>query len=63
MIATSARRPYPKDTLVIGSLKPDGTLGAVTRMAARLDAAAGAGIKRVVIPSVQRFDLDEKGRC
>ena len=27
MIATSARRPYPKDTLVIGNLHPDSSLG------------------------------------
>jgi hypothetical protein len=61
MIATSARRPYPKSTLVIGSLKPDGTLGAVTRLADRLDAAAAAGISRVIIPGVQRFDVDDSG--
>jgi hypothetical protein len=62
MIATAARRPYPKDTIVIGSLKPDGTLGAVPRLDARLDAAAAAGITRVVIPSVQRFDVDASGQ-
>ena len=62
MIATSARRPYPKDTAVIGSLKPDGTLGAVSRMDARLVAAAAAGITRVIIPSVQRFDVDASGQ-
>jgi hypothetical protein len=62
MIATSARRPYPKDTVVIGSLKPDGTLGAVTRLAERLDAAAATGITRVIIPSVQRFDVDSSGQ-
>lgn len=62
MIATSARRPYPKTTLVIGSLEPDGSLGAVSRMAERLDAAATAGITKVIIPSVQRFDLDSSGQ-
>lgn len=62
MISTSARRPYPKDTVVIGSLKPDGTLGAVTQLAKRLDAIAGAGITRVIIPSVQRFDVDSGGQ-
>jgi hypothetical protein len=62
MIATSARRPYPKTTLVIGGLKPDGSLGAVSRLAERLDAAAAAGITRVIIPSVQRFDVDGSGQ-
>jgi hypothetical protein len=62
MIATAARRPYPKETLVIGSLKPDGTLGAVSKMTERLDAAAAAGITRVIIPSDQRFDTDGSGQ-
>ena len=62
MIATSARRPYPKNTAVLGGLRPDGTLGAVSRLAARLDAAAAAGITRVIIPSVQRFDVDDSGQ-
>jgi hypothetical protein len=61
MISTSARRPYPKDTLVIGSLRPDGSLGAVGRLGERLDAASGAGIARVIIPSIQRFDTDSDG--
>jgi hypothetical protein len=30
MIATSARRPYPSKTVVIGSLNPDGSLGPVS---------------------------------
>jgi hypothetical protein len=62
MIATSARRPYPKDTLVIGNLHPDGSLGAVSRLADRLDAAAQAGINRVIIPKVQQFETDSSGQ-
>ncbi len=61
MISTSARRPYPKDALVIGSLRPDGSLGAVARLEERLDAASAAGIARVIIPSIQRFDTDKDG--
>ncbi|MDB4793636.1 hypothetical protein OAG63_01230 [Methylacidiphilales bacterium] len=61
MIATSARRPYPKETLVIGSLNPDGSLGPVSRLSERLDAAAASGISRVIIPNVQRFDTDASG--
>lgn len=62
MIATSARRPYPKETAVIASLNPDGSLGSVSRINDRLDAAASAGIKRVIIASVQRFDTDASGQ-
>jgi hypothetical protein len=61
MISTAARRPYPKDTLVIGGLRPDGSLGAVPRLEERLEAAATAGITRVIIPSIQRFDTDASG--
>lgn len=62
MIATSARRPYPEKTIVIGSLNPDGSLGMVSRMADRLRAAADAGMTKVIIPSVQRFDTDSSGQ-
>jgi hypothetical protein len=61
MIATSARRPYPKDTLVIGNLHPDSSLGVVSRLADRLDAAAKAGVKRVIIPKVELFETDASG--
>lgn len=62
MIATSARRPYPPKTVVIGSLNPDGSLGPVSHLVERLDAAAEAGMTRVIIPSVQRFDTDASGQ-
>lgn len=61
MIATSARRPYPPKTVVVGSLNPDGSLGPVSHLLARIDAAAAAGMTRVIIPSVQRFDTDADG--
>jgi hypothetical protein len=62
MIATSARRPYPSKTVVIGSLNPDGSLGPVSHLLERLDAAADAGMTRVIIPSIQRFDTDSTGQ-
>jgi hypothetical protein len=62
MIATSARRPYPAKTVVIGSLNPDGSLGPVSHLVERMDAAARAGMTRVIIPSVQRFDTDASGQ-
>jgi hypothetical protein len=62
MIATSARRPYPPKTVVIGSLNPDGSLGPVSHLVDRLNAAAAAGMTRAIIPSVQRFDTDPSGQ-
>jgi hypothetical protein len=62
MIATSARRPYPVNTVVIASLNPDGSLGPVSHLIERMDAAAAAGITRVIIPGVQRFDTDATGQ-
>ena len=62
MIATSARRPYPPKTVVIGSLNPDGSLGPVSHLIERMNAAAAAGMTRVIIPSVQRFDTDASGQ-
>jgi hypothetical protein len=62
MIATSARRPYPPKTVVIGSLNPDGSLGPVSHLVERMNAAAQAGMTRVIIPSVQRFDTDASGQ-
>ena len=62
MISTASRRLYPKDTVVIGALNPDGSLGAVSHLVDRIDAAQAAGIKRIIIPSVQRFDTDSTGQ-
>jgi hypothetical protein len=62
MISTSARRPYPAKTVVIGSLNPDGSLGPVSHLIDRLNAAAKAGITRAIIPSVQRFETDASGQ-
>ena len=62
MISTSARRPYPPKTVVIGSLNPDGSLGPVSRLIERLNAASSAGMTRVIISSVQRFDTDASGQ-
>ncbi len=62
MIATSARRPYPAKTVVIGSLNPDGSLGPVSHLMDRLKAAAHEGMTKAIIPSVQRFDTDESGQ-
>ena len=62
MIATSARRAYPPKTVVIASLNPDGSLGPVSHVVDRLRAASHAGMNKVVISSVQRFDTDSSGQ-
>jgi hypothetical protein len=61
MISTSARRPYPPGTIIMASLNPDGSLGPVSHLVDRMDAAAKAGMKRVIIASAQRFDTDSTG--
>lgn len=63
LIATAAGAEYPADTIILGRLQPDGSLGAVDRMPERLQAAAAAGAKRVIIPHLQRFEsIGQKGR-
>ncbi len=61
MITTSARRKFPDNTIVIASINPDGSLGAVPKLQARIQAAAMAGYKTVVIANLQRFDTGPAG--
>lgn len=61
MIATASDVVFPKDTVIIGSLNPDTSLGPVSGMTSRLDSAAAAGMKRVVIPNLQRFEKSPSG--
>ena len=56
MIASAAGVAYPADTAVIADLNPDGSLAPVPQMSARIDAAARAGLKKIVIASVQPFE-------
>jgi hypothetical protein len=60
-IATASRTAYPSTTAVLGRLNPDGSLGLVFHLAARVEAAAAAGMKRVIIPNLQRFEVNEQG--
>ena len=63
LIATASGVDYPVDTVIIGRLHPDGSLGAVDRIAERLQMAATSGAKRVIIPHLQRFENSaQKGR-
>jgi hypothetical protein len=61
MIATAGNAAFPSDTIVLGRLNPDGSLGLVGHLAARVEAASAAGIKRVVIPNLERSEVTSKG--
>ncbi|GAB4247955.1 MAG: hypothetical protein OHK005_14370 [Candidatus Methylacidiphilales bacterium] len=56
MIAAASGTTYPDKTVVLGGLNPDGSLGLVSGLNKRLEAAAQAGMRRVVIPKVQSTD-------
>jgi len=60
LIATASRMVYPPDTVVLGRLNPDGSLGLVARLAERVEVAAASGMKRVIIPNMQRFEVNEQ---
>ncbi len=62
LVATSAGLDYPQDTLVLGFVLPDNTLGPVTSIRQRLESAAAAGVRRVVIPEAQKVEMDSFGR-
>jgi hypothetical protein len=62
MIASASGTPFPADTVVIADLSPDGSLAPVPHMAARIEAAGAAGLKRIVIPAVERFEADSDGQ-
>lgn len=61
LIATASGVDYPQDTVVLGRLNPDGSLGLVIDAASRVKTAAAAGIKRVVVSNLQRFEVSGQG--
>ncbi|MDD5260782.1 MAG: hypothetical protein PHD76_02940 [Methylacidiphilales bacterium] len=63
LMATASDSVYPQNTVVLGRLNPDGSFGSVRHLASRVEAAAAAGIKRVVIPNLQRFETTEQGEA
>jgi hypothetical protein len=46
------------DTAMTGGINPDGTIGPVGGIPHKIEGAAEAGKKRVIIPAMQRFDVD-----
>ena len=49
-------RDFPEDCAVTGAIMPDGTIGGVGGIAAKLRAAARSGIRRVMIPTYLRIE-------
>lgn len=54
-------KTFPSDFAMTGTIMPDGTVGLVGGVAAKLKAAAAKGIKRACIPAFQRFEEQEDG--
>jgi hypothetical protein len=54
-------RDFPQDCAVTGAIMPDGTIGGVGGIAAKLRAAARAGVRRVLIPTYLRFEREPGG--
>lgn len=48
----------PTDLAMTGTINPDGSIGAVSGIPHKLDGAAKAGMKTVLIPAGQRTDVD-----
>ena len=61
LIATAANVPFPQDATILGSLNPDGALGPVSNICKRIEAAKSAGLKRLFISNLQRFDVTPEG--
>lgn len=53
-------KAFPSDCVMTGTIMPDGTVGCVGSVAAKMRAASKAGAKRVMIPAYLRFESDAK---
>lgn len=53
--------PLPNDFAMTGTILPDGTIGVVGGVPAKMRAAAKAGVKRIFIPAFLRFEKNQKG--
>ena len=51
-------RAFPADCAATGAIMPDGTIGGVGGIAAKIRAASKAGIRRVFMPAYLRFERD-----
>lgn len=60
ILAALVGTELPNDFAFTGTILPDGSIGRVDGIAAKLTAAKAAGIRRVVIPAFLRFEQDTK---
>lgn len=51
-------KKFPDDCAMTGAIMPDGAIGAVGGMALKMQGAAKAGLKRVLVPAYLRFEKD-----
>jgi hypothetical protein len=61
LIATATDTLLPQDTTIMGSLYPNGGIGPVSHITQRIEVAAAAGIKRLVLSNLQRFEVSKAG--
>lgn len=60
MLAMTAGVPMLPDTTMTGTINPDGSIGLVGGIPAKLRAAKAAGMKKVLIPSSGTISIDPK---
>jgi hypothetical protein len=58
ILAAMDGRQLPADFAMTGTIMPDGTIGLVGGVAAKIRAAAKAGVRRVLLPAYLRFEQD-----
>lgn len=61
LIATASNIPIPKDVIIMGCLYPDGSIGPASQILKRIETAAASGIKRVIVPNLQHFEISSNG--
>lgn len=59
ILSSLDERTFPADCAATGAIMPDGTIGVVGGIAAKIQAAAKAGIRRVFVPAYLRFETDD----
>lgn len=62
LMAAAGGAPYPADLAIVAGLNPDNSLAPVNDLPGCLRAAAGAGLRRVLIAVNQRIVATEDGR-
>jgi hypothetical protein len=61
ILAAMDGRELPGGFAMTGTIMPDGTVGLVGGVAAKIRGAARKGVRRVLVPAYLRFEQDEQG--